>query len=100
LDEEAHWNRMLSPGEQQRLGVARAILAAPDYLLLDEATAALDDDAEEALYRLLIEKLRGTTIISIGHRSGLNAFHQRRLALVRDGERHCLQETALQTAPP
>ena len=53
LDEEAHWNRMLSLGEQQRLGIARAILQAPDYLFLDEATASLDEPSEAALYRLV-----------------------------------------------
>ena len=57
LDEEAHWNRMLSLGEQQRLGIARAILLAPDYLFLDEATASLDEPAEAALYHLLQERL-------------------------------------------
>jgi putative ATP-binding cassette transporter len=98
LEEEAHWNRMLSPGEQQRLGIARALLAAPDYLLLDEATAALDDAAEAALYRLLAERLRGATIISIGHRTTLNVFHRRHLALMRDGETHRLRESALKEA--
>jgi putative ATP-binding cassette transporter len=98
LKEEAHWNRMLSPGEQQRLGIARAILVAPDYLLLDEATAALDDAAEAALYRLLAERLRGTTIISIGHRTTLNVFHRRHLTLMRDGEKHRLRESALKEA--
>ena len=53
LNEEAHWNRMLSQGEQQRLGVARALLQEPDYLFLDEATASLDEAAEAMLYRLL-----------------------------------------------
>jgi len=67
LDEEAHWNRMLSLGEQQRLGIARAILQAPDFLLLDEATASLDEPAEAALYRLLAQRLAGATIVSIGH---------------------------------
>ncbi|HEY4404011.1 MAG TPA: ABC transporter ATP-binding protein/permease [Xanthobacteraceae bacterium] len=95
LHEEDHWNRMLSPGEQQRLGIARALLMAPDYLLLDEATAALDDAAEASLYRLLAERLRGATIISIGHRTTLNAFHRRHLALVGDGEQHRLRESPL-----
>jgi putative ATP-binding cassette transporter len=95
LTEEAHWNRMLSLGEQQRLGMARAILQAPDYLLLDEATASLDEPAEAALYRLLEERLNATTIVSIGHRSTLAAFHRRGLALVRDGEIHRVREVAL-----
>src|SRR5262249_21752287 len=50
LADEAHWNRMLSIGEQQRLAIVRAILHAPDYLLCDEATASLDEPAEAALY--------------------------------------------------
>ena len=95
LNEEAHWNRMLSPGEQQRLGIARALLHAPDYLFLDEATASLDEPAESALYRLLQERLKNTTIVSIGHRSTLTAFHRRRLMFARDGETYRVRETAL-----
>ena len=98
LGEEAHWNRMLSLGEQQRLGIARAILHAPDYLLLDEATASLDEAAEAALYRLLEERLKDTTIVSIGHRSTLSAFHRRGLALVREGRVHRIREAELQAA--
>jgi vitamin B12/bleomycin/antimicrobial peptide transport system ATP-binding/permease protein len=78
LDEEAHWNRMLSLGEQQRLAIARVILQEPDFLFLDEATASLDEAAEASLYRLLHERLKGKTIVSIGHRSTLGAFHRRR----------------------
>ena len=114
LKEEAHWNRMLSLGEQQRLGIARAILQAPDYLFLDEATASLDEPSEAALYRLLGERLAGTTIVSIGHRSTLAAFHRRGLALVRDGDVHraargragrqpsspCYHQRSGQRAPP
>jgi vitamin B12/bleomycin/antimicrobial peptide transport system ATP-binding/permease protein len=84
LGEEAHWNRMLSLGEQQRLALARVLLHAPDYLFLDEATASLDEAAEAALYRLLQDRLKGTTVISIGHRSTLGAFHGRRVELVPD----------------
>jgi putative ATP-binding cassette transporter len=87
LDEEAHWNRMLSLGEQQRLGLARAMLQVPDYLFLDEATASLDEPSEAALYRLLQERLPACTIVSIGHRSTLIPFHRRRLTLERDGAR-------------
>ena len=91
LDEEAHWNRMLSLGEQQRLGLARALLHEPQYLFLDEATASLDETSEAALYRLLEAKLPATTIVSIGHRSTLEAFHQRNVVLARDGDRFALQ---------
>ena len=99
LDEEAHWNRMLSLGEQQRLGLARALLHRPDYLFLDEATASLDEPSEAALYRLLTEKLPQTTVVSIGHRSTLDAFHQRHIALVRDGDRFEFKEATRAAAP-
>jgi vitamin B12/bleomycin/antimicrobial peptide transport system ATP-binding/permease protein len=92
LADEAHWNRMLSLGEQQRLGLARALLHAPQYLFLDEATASLDEASEAVLYRLLEEKLPATTIVSIGHRSTLEAFHQRNVVLSRDGDHFTLQD--------
>ena len=98
LDEEAHWNRMLSLGEQQRLGIARALLQRPDHLFLDEATASLDEASEATLYRLLQERLPDTTIVSIGHRSTLVALHRRRLALERDGDQHRVRETAIEPA--
>ena len=85
LDEDGHWNRTLSLGEQQRLGVARALLQAPQYLFLDEATASLDEPSEAMLYRLIADKLPATTVISIGHRNTLEAFHQRQVGLVRSG---------------
>jgi len=98
IGEEAHWNRMLSPGEQQRLAIARALLHAPDYLFLDEATASLDEAAEAALYRLLQERLRNTTIISIGHRSTLGAFHGRRIELVPDAASYRVRDVPLASA--
>ena len=98
LNEEGHWNRMLSGGEQQRLAIARALLYAPDYLLLDEATAALDEPAEAQLYRLMQERLKGTAIISIGHRSTLGAFHRRRVEIEADQAVHQAREVPLVSA--
>ena len=98
IEEEAHWNRLLSPGEQQRLGIARAILHAPDYLFLDEATASLDEPAEAALYALLERRLARATIVSIGHRSTLAAFHGRRLTMASEGNHYALREDNLAPA--
>ena len=95
ISEEAHWNRMLSLGEQQRLGIARALLFAPDYLFLDEATASLDEPAEAALYRLIEQRLPKTTVVSIGHRATLSAFHTRRVTLIRQGDHAIVQEANL-----
>ena len=79
LARSENWAQVLSGGEQQRLAFARALLEQPDWLFLDEATASLPEDAQDALYRLLKEKLPRTTIVSIGHRDSLAAHHARRL---------------------
>ncbi len=81
LDEEAMWAQVLSLGEQQRLAVARALLSKPDWLFLDEATAALDETTEAAIYAVIREKLSATTVVSIGHRSTLIDMHDRRIDL-------------------
>jgi putative ATP-binding cassette transporter len=83
LDEAAHWSQVLSPGEQQRLSIARALLNKPDWLFLDEATSAMDEDQETALYHRLHETLPETTVISIGHRHSLLAHHPRQIRLER-----------------
>jgi putative ATP-binding cassette transporter len=95
LDEEGHWNNLLSVGEQQRLSLARALLQKPDCLFLDEATSALDEPAEAKVYGVLLETLAGSTIVSIAHRSTLVAFHSRRLTFVRDGDHHRLMAESL-----
>jgi len=86
LDETAHWAQRLSPGEQQRLAIARALLYKPDWLFLDEATASVDEDIEKLLYGLLRERLPDTTIVSIGHRASLRQWHDHVLTLRRDEE--------------
>jgi putative ATP-binding cassette transporter len=99
LSEDGHWNRVLSLGEQQRLGLARALLHMPDYLFLDEATASLDEPSEARLYRLLTEKLPQATIVSIGHRSTLDVFHTRKVAVVKDGPIHVLAKDGAPAEP-
>jgi putative ATP-binding cassette transporter len=86
LDEVAPWSNQLSGGEQQRVGFARALLARPDWLLLDEATASLDAGAEAELYALLGRRLPRAGVISVGHHADLAAFHDRIVAL--DGTAH------------
>jgi putative ATP-binding cassette transporter len=88
LDEVSLWGQRLSGGEQQRIAIARALLHAPEWLFLDEATASLDEESEAALYRLLAVRLPGVTVVSIGHRSTLAEFHGRRVRLERDGGVH------------
>jgi putative ATP-binding cassette transporter len=85
LDESAHWALRLSPGEQQRIAFARALVQRPDWLFLDEATSAVDEVGEERLYTLLRDRLPNTTLLSVGHRSSLRAFHARQLVLTPNG---------------
>jgi len=79
LDEEDHWSQRLSPGEQQRLVFCRAILFRPDILFLDESTSSIDISTEAMLYRLLLDELPNCAIVSIAHRTTVEAFHQRRV---------------------
>ena len=79
LDESGHWALQLSPGEQQRIAFARALVQKPDWLFLDEATSALDEATETFLYRLARERLPDAMMFSIGHRATLDTLHTRRL---------------------
>ena len=82
LDEIERWDHILSGGEQQRVAFARVLIHKPDWIFMDEATSALDETGQENVMELLIEELPETSIVSIGHRPGLEAFHTRELTLV------------------
>jgi putative ATP-binding cassette transporter len=82
LDESERWDLILSGGEQQRVAFARTLVHKPDWIFMDEATSALDEAGQEMVMKLLIEELPETSIVSIGHRPGLEVFHTRELTLV------------------
>lgn len=81
LDEEGNWSMALSVGEQQRLAIARALLLKPDWLFLDEATAALDEANEQLMYSLIAERLPNVTMLSIAHRPAVARYHRTRLTI-------------------
>jgi putative ATP-binding cassette transporter len=81
LDEAVSWYQELSPGEQQRLAFARLMLQAPDWIFLDEATSAMDEQSERAMYTWLRGHLPRSAIVSVGHRESLRTFHERALSI-------------------
>ena len=86
LDVEGDWARILSLGEQQRLAVGRALLNRPQVLFLDEASSAMDEGLEYAMYQLLRRSLPGAILVSVGHRSSLLEFHTQELELLGAGQ--------------
>jgi putative ATP-binding cassette transporter len=86
LSQEADWSHVFSVGEQQRLAFVRALIYEPKWLFMDESTSALDEATEEAVYKVVAEKLPATTVVSVGHRSTLNKFHKLELFLDKDAK--------------
>jgi putative ATP-binding cassette transporter len=83
IDEEGPWDKILSGGEKQRLAFARIFLHQPNVIVLDEATAALDPDSADYLMHLLCREFADATVVSIGQRPELEAFHSRKIVLKR-----------------
>jgi vitamin B12/bleomycin/antimicrobial peptide transport system ATP-binding/permease protein len=98
LDDETTWEHALSGGEKQRLAFARMLIQRPETVVMDEATAALDPLGQEQLMRLMLERMPEATVISVGHRPELEAFHTRKLVLEyrADGAR-LVSDQALRT---
>ena len=85
--EEERWDQTLSGGERQRIAFARLLIEQPNIIIMDEATAALDIDSEFRLLTLLFERLPKATMLSVGHRPGLQELHSRLLTLQRRPDR-------------
>jgi putative ATP-binding cassette transporter len=81
LDLEGRWDRSLSLGQQQRVAFTRVLLHRPQWVFMDEATSALDDESQASMLSLFEEELAGVSVLSIGHRPGLEAFHTRTLQI-------------------
>jgi putative ATP-binding cassette transporter len=79
LDRDERWDRTLSLGQQQRVAFARVLLHKPRWIFMDEATSALDDENQASMLTLFTEELAGASVLSIGHRPGLEEFHTRTL---------------------
>ena len=86
LEKDDNWSQVLSLGEQQRLAFSRVLLAKPDFIFLDEATASIDEKSEANLYELLQSSLPAAAVTSIGHRRTLLAWHSEKLAFSGDAK--------------
>jgi len=82
-DVDCNWNELLSPGEKQRLALARLFYHKPKFIILDESTSACDVNVEEHVYASLIKQ--GSTLISVGHRPTLVQFHTHKLHIDGSG---------------
>ena len=95
LGEINDWARILSLGEQQRIAILRALLTKPQWLVMDEATSAMDESSEAHLYRLLKQTLPEATLVSIGHRESLRALHAQEISLEGDESEFALPAQAV-----
>jgi vitamin B12/bleomycin/antimicrobial peptide transport system ATP-binding/permease protein len=83
IEDDAPWDQTLSGGEKQRLAFARLLLHQPDIIVLDEATSALDEKSQDRMMEMVTKELPNATVVSVGHRVELEAFHSRKIVLER-----------------
>ncbi|MET0528894.1 MAG: ABC transporter ATP-binding protein/permease, partial [Microvirga sp.] len=86
LDKYERWDKTMSLGQQQRVAFARVILHKPRWVFMDEATSALDEENQNSMLSLFDDELKGASVMSIGHRPGLEEFHTRTLHIRKTEE--------------
>jgi vitamin B12/bleomycin/antimicrobial peptide transport system ATP-binding/permease protein len=86
LDRRERWDRSLSLGQQQRVAFARVLLHRPKWVFMYEATSALDEENQASMLGLFEKELKGASVLSIGHRPGLEEFHSRTLHIRKTKE--------------
>ena len=84
LDEEDQWDQILSGGERQRIAFVRLLVQPPDIVIMDEATSALDEMSQARMMGFFRQDLAEVTLLSVGHRPGLEQYHDREIYLVRE----------------
>ena len=82
LDTDMDWPSVLSGGEQQRVGMARLLLASPKFAVIDEGTSAVSNELEAKFYSTL--KAIGVVFISVAHRDSVRKYHD--CVLTLDGK--------------
>jgi putative ATP-binding cassette transporter len=100
LDRNERWDKTMSLGQQQRVAFARVLLHKPEWVFMDEATSALDEESQASMLALFDDELSGASVLSIGHRPGLEAFHTRTLQIRKTAEGMVLLTKAGQRPPP
>jgi putative ATP-binding cassette transporter len=100
LDRHERWDRSLSLGQQQRVAFARVILHKPQWVFMDEATSALDEENQASMLALFENELKGASVLSIGHRPGLEEFHTRTLHIRKTSEGAVLLARPARPAKP
>jgi putative ATP-binding cassette transporter len=98
LDVSQRWDHELGEDEQQALAFARAVLHAPQWLLIDEVLDSLEEDARQAILDIIVRDLEHTSVIHIGRADDHDHLFSRVLHLVKDPTLRRLQSTAPQVA--
>lgn len=81
LSEEDRWDQILGTGERQRIAVARALIHAPDVLVVDDGLSSLEASAQKTLLELVAAELPHAAILTFGQRERTDGFDHRRLIL-------------------